>query len=220
MRQKRPLASRSATVTSSTANSGATRGCTTTRQAPDHSGWRTRTAVAASSMRSGAAGTTSIRAASQTPATGPILHGAGPTGTPSGGNDMKRSVGLIIIVAAAVAVVAVATASRPARARIDSVVAVAPAHAARTVTADVPIKIRSAADAGALVSRAPFASDLGLSPDDVAATRAIYRFDSGTAGFAEGLSAYRTPLARGGFCISFAAGTSCTRTPPTPSEPV
>src|SRR5438105_5163716 len=133
---------------------------------------------------------------------------------------MKRSVGLIIIVAAAVAVVAVATASRPARARIDSVVAVAPAHAARTVTADVPIKIRSAADAGALVARAPFASDLGLSPDDVAATRAIYRFDSGTAGFAEGLSAYRTPLARGGFCISFAAGTSCTRTPPSPSEAV
>jgi hypothetical protein len=98
--------------------------------------------------------------------------------------------------------------------------AVAPAHAATAITADVPIKIRSAADARALVARAPFASDLGLTADDVAATRAIYRFDSSAAGFAAGLSAYRTPLANGGFCISFAAATSCTRTPPTPSEPV
>ena len=84
----------------------------------------------------------------------------------------------------------------------------------------VTIAIHNVADARAAVSRAPFAVDVGATPAEVAATRELYRFDDGASNFTAGLSAYWTPLGRGGFCISFAAGVSCSRTPPTAVEPL
>jgi hypothetical protein len=79
--------------------------------------------------------------------------------------------------------------------------------------------MRTADEVRALLAQAPFDTSLGLTETEIAATRPIYRFPSGEPGYRTGLSAYRTPLGAG-FCISFAVGVSCSRTPPTPAEPL
>jgi hypothetical protein len=84
----------------------------------------------------------------------------------------------------------------------------------------IQIVIQTLADARASVTHAPFAADLGVTPEEVAATREIYRFADDDPNFAAGLSAYLTPLAHDGFCIAFAAGVSCSRKPPNAAEPL
>jgi hypothetical protein len=82
------------------------------------------------------------------------------------------------------------------------------------------IAIHSAADARAAFRRGTFAAEVGLTRKDIARTRELYRFPPATRNFTAGLSAYRTPLGRHGFCISFAAGATCTHKPPTTAEPL
>lgn len=65
-----------------------------------------------------------------------------------------------------------------------------------------------------------FRQSSGLSADDPANTREIYRFDDQLANFAAGLSAYKTDVAKGGFCITFANATSCSPEAPTAEEPL
>jgi hypothetical protein len=133
---------------------------------------------------------------------------------------MRRAffLALAVLVAGA-AVVTLVVASRAMHAVGSAAAAPAARLSART-TPNVPRTIRSAADARASVARAPFAAELRLTPEELAATHELYRFGDRPAGFTTGLSAYSTPLANGGFCISFAAGVSCSRTPPTAAEPL
>jgi hypothetical protein len=119
------------------------------------------------------------------------------------------------IVAATVAAIVVA-----ARAVETGIGTAAAAEHATHSAPPASISIRGAADARASVARAPFASDLGVTAAELAATHELYRFGDSAANFTAGLSAFLTPLAHGGFCIAFAAGVSCSRTPPTPTEPL
>jgi hypothetical protein len=133
---------------------------------------------------------------------------------------MRRAILLALgVLAPGAAVATIVVASRATQAVGTAAAAPAASLGAR-LTPHVPVTIRSAADARASVSHAPFAADLGLTPEELAATRELYRFDDHAKGFTAGLSAYSTPLAHGGFCISFAAGVSCSRTPPTAAEPL
>lgn len=83
-----------------------------------------------------------------------------------------------------------------------------------------PAKIRSTADAVAALTALEARSHVGLTASDIAKTDLIYRFGSARADFTTGLGVYRTPFEATGFCLTFAAGTSCTRVPPSRSEPL
>jgi hypothetical protein len=116
--------------------------------------------------------------------------------------------------ALAVAVVAFAVSSRlgSSSARV--------AHGAGGSPIGATIKIRTLDDAKALLSRASTHLNVGLTDNEIAATRSIYHFPSTAGSFAAGLDAYRAPLANGGNCIAFASAVGCTRTPPNDAEPV
>jgi len=94
------------------------------------------------------------------------------------------------------------------------------AHGAGGVPIGATIKVRTLDDAKALLSRASTRLQVGLTDNEIAATRSIYHFPSTTGSYAAGLDAYRAPLTSGGDCIVFAAAVGCTRTPPNDAEPV
>lgn len=129
----------------------------------------------------------------------------------------------ITLLAAAVAtLVAITVGARPNLSPVQARVAVREARATSRAVPPTPIAVRSLSDAIAFMNaRDPeFRAHSGLTRAAIAQTRTIYTFGSGLPNFARDLSAYRTPLANGGFCISFANATSCTDRPPTHAEPV
>jgi hypothetical protein len=133
---------------------------------------------------------------------------------------MRRAIFLALgVLAAGAAAAAIVVASRSTQA-VGTASAAPAARLGARMTPHVPLTIRSAADARASVARSPFAAELGLTAEELADTSELYRFDGRADGFTAGLSAYSTPLARGGFCIAFAVGVSCSRTPPTAAEPL
>lgn len=116
--------------------------------------------------------------------------------------------------ALAVAVVAFVLSSRLGGSSVRA------AHGAGGAPIGATIKIRSLADAKAVLARASLHRDVGLTDTEIAATRSIYHFPSTTGSYAAGLDAYRAPLANGGHCIAFAAAVGCSRTPPNDAEPL
>jgi hypothetical protein len=126
---------------------------------------------------------------------------------------------LLVVALCAVAGLAAVLALRPHGTRVARAVAVSPAYGRRAAP-NPPIQLRSTDDAKAMLSRASIRGSVGLTDADIAATKPIYRFGDGAGNFAAGLSAYRTPLANGGFCVSFAAAVGCTRVPPSAAEPL
>jgi hypothetical protein len=63
-------------------------------------------------------------------------------------------------------------------------------------------------------------SAVGFTAADLAATHALYAFGSSARGFTAGRTAFETPLAAGGFCVTFTAATSCTHVLPSAAEPL
>jgi hypothetical protein len=124
------------------------------------------------------------------------------------------------LVTAGIAAATIVVATRATGGGVSDAAAARPSRDAPALPPRVTIAIHDAADARAAVARAPFAADLGVTPEEVASTRELYRFDDTAPNFTAGLSAYWTPLAHGGFCISFAAGVSCSRTRPSTAEPL
>jgi hypothetical protein len=113
-----------------------------------------------------------------------------------------------------VTVVAVVLYARPGGSSVRT------AHGAGGAPIGATIKVRTLADAKAILSRASTRLDVGLTAGEIAATRSIYHFPSTVGSYAVGLDVYRAPLAKGGHCIAFAAAVGCTRTPPNDAEPV
>jgi hypothetical protein len=117
---------------------------------------------------------------------------------------IMRPKSLAILGAGAAIAVAAAVIAGSTNAEIRTRVGVVPARAASNMPPSASITIRSLDDAiGFLNARDP-----------------EFQAGAGLTNFARGLSAYKTPLANGGFCISFANATSCTKQPPTHTEPV
>jgi hypothetical protein len=65
-----------------------------------------------------------------------------------------------------------------------------------------------------------FRRDVHLTPSALKTTHAIFTFPASLGRFPAGLSAYRTDLAGGGFCITFEAPQTCTQHPPDRAEPL
>jgi hypothetical protein len=82
------------------------------------------------------------------------------------------------------------------------------------------IKVRTLDDAKGILSRAATRLNVGLTDNEIAATRSIYHFPSTVGSYAAGLFAYLAPLPNGGYCIAFAAAVGCARIPPNDAEPV
>lgn len=135
---------------------------------------------------------------------------------------IMRPKSLAILGAGAAIAVAAAVIAGSTNAEIRTRVGVVPARAASNMPPSASITIRSLDDAiGFLNARDPeFQAGAGLSRAAIVRTAPILAFGDGLTNFARGLSAYKTPLANGGFCISFANATSCTKQPPTHTEPV
>jgi hypothetical protein len=125
---------------------------------------------------------------------------------------------LFVIALCAAAGIGAFLAMRPHGTGIARAVAVSPSGSRAAPTS--PIRLRSTDDAKALLSRASLRRSVGLTDAEIAATQPIYRFDERAGNFTAGLSAYRTSLANGGFCVSFAGAVGCTRVPPSAAEPL
>lgn len=117
------------------------------------------------------------------------------------------AVGIVIAVAAALGLGALGSKSR------DSVAFAAPAK----VTDN---GIRTASDAAKFNSDEEFMKQVGLSRADLAQTHSIYTFGTVAADYASGASIFLTPIAKGGFCLTFATASGCSATQPDQSVPV
>jgi hypothetical protein len=65
-----------------------------------------------------------------------------------------------------------------------------------------------------------FRRDIHLTPSALKTTHAIFTFPASLGRFPAGISAYRTDLPSGGFCITFEAPQTCTQRLPDRSEPL
>jgi hypothetical protein len=83
-----------------------------------------------------------------------------------------------------------------------------------------PIKSVALAQQALQQESPAFVTKTGLTASDIAQTHNIFTFDTGLGNFAAGVGVYKTPLAGDGYCLTFAAATSCTQTGPTLTEPL
>lgn len=83
-----------------------------------------------------------------------------------------------------------------------------------------PIRTASDAEAALGGTDSGFQADVGLTAADLPQTHAIYTFDAALNNFAAGQSVFETPLAHGGYCLTFSGAISCTHTLPSTTEPL
>jgi hypothetical protein len=95
-----------------------------------------------------------------------------------------------------------------------------PSRAMGRADVEPPLNTTAAVIASLEAAVPSFRSDAGMTAADIAATRPIFTFDSSLASFAAGLSVFETPLANGGYCLTFAHPTACTRVAPSMQEPL
>lgn len=96
----------------------------------------------------------------------------------------------------------------------------APTRSATPALPPAPINSLALAVQALQQTSQSFASRAGLTAADIAQTRSIFSFDGALGNFAAGIGVYKTPLSNGGYCLTFAAATSCTATQPTLAEPL
>lgn len=79
----------------------------------------------------------------------------------------------------------------------------------------------TAAVVAKLQAMAPsFQSESGLTSTEISSTQPISTLNNPAAASLNGLSAYETNLANGGFCLTFAAPTACSQTGATLQDPI
>lgn len=86
------------------------------------------------------------------------------------------------------------------------------AKASAASASSVPV-LRTSPDAVAFLSahEAALTRIAPLTASDIAQTRVVFTFPTGGSGFSAGQAVFQTPLAAGGYCLTFAGDVSCTK---------